>query len=237
MSRTNLGRFPNGTAALALLLVCAVLLAGAPRVNGAIITYSSRAAFDAAFPAANFEGWDTFAAGTQFPDGSTTNGITYNSSGPAAAVVDNNFFITSSPNGLGDRANPVGVGGFFGATQTMTFTFSQELFAFGIDINTFATTNGAYTATTNNGDVIGSFFNPFPSATTGQFVGFFSTVPFSSVTIAPITGFTYTLDSLRSVPTPEPTSLVVFGLAGACGLLGYARWRKRPQRPDLPPAG
>ncbi len=199
---------------IALVTSGLVFVSTAP---AAIVTYTNRAAFDAAFANANRENWDGFANGTVIPNGTTVNGITYNSSF-GDALVTNQFAATTNPNTLGQSAD-----GFFFPEDAMTFTFSRPLSAFGIDINTFATDNGAYTATTNNGDVISSFFDPFPGFGTGQFIGFFSTVPFTSVTITasdPVNGVSFTLDTLRAQVVPEPATLAVFGLmaAGAFGV-------------------
>ena len=196
------------------------------------ITFASRAAFDAAFPGASIENWDAYAAGTTFLNGSTNNGITYTSS-TGDAVVENGFLFTTAPNGLGRTGQGQGQGvDFFSGTDAMTFGFAAPLFAFGIDINTFDTTAGGYTATTNTGEVINSVFNPFPGAGTGEFVGFSSTTPFTSVTIAAPGGFDYTLDTLRDVPAttaavPEPASLTLLGM-GLSGVVA-ARRRRRSQ--------
>jgi hypothetical protein len=204
------------------VLVTGILFGIVAQPEAAIMTFASRAAFAAAFPGATVENWDSYPAGTIFPDGSTTAGITYNSSA-GNALVTSNFLALSAPNGLGDTS-----AGFFGGNDSITFSFGSPLSAFGISINTFAMTNGAYTATTNLGDVGASFLNPFPGATTGQFVGFSSTLPFTSVTIAPASGVTYTLDDLRyqsSAPIPEPATLSLVGLGIGGGLA--ARRRRR----------
>jgi hypothetical protein len=205
-------------------LVACIVICVASSARGSIMTFASRAAFDAANPTAIIENWDAFAAGTTFANGSTVNGITYNSS-TMVAVVTNAFVTSTSPNGLG--RTPIN---FFDNGDTITFTFTTPVTAFGIDINTFATAAGSYTATTNLGDVALSVFDPFPSAPfgTGQFVGFTSDTPFASVTIAEVTGFTYTLDTLRRVPSgstgaiPEPYALLVWGGLAACASI-YAR--------------
>ena len=202
----------------------AICFAAVPvAAHAVIIPYASRAAFDAAFPGSVVENWDGFAAGTVFPDGTTANGITYTSSA-GNAVVTNVFATTTSPNGLGDTS-----AGFFASADTILFGFSNPRSAFGVDINTFAEVSGAYTATTSGGDVVGSVFNPFPGVSTGQFVGFSSDSPFSSITIAAASGFTYTLDTLRATSAvPEPGSLALLGAALAS--IGFIRRRKKGGR-------
>jgi len=209
----------KGLKAFPIACAIALLVIAAP-ASATTIPFASRAAFDAAFPGAIYETWDSYAAGTTIANGGTLKGITYNSSA-GIAVVQNNFLNSTPPNGLG--RTPIN---FFDSADTIQFTFGTPLTAFGIDINTFATASGAYTATTNNGDVVGSFFNPFPGAGTGQFVGFSSTVPFTSVTIATPAGSTYTLDSLRAVPVPEPATIALLG-TGLAGALAARRRRSR----------
>jgi hypothetical protein len=155
------------------------------------------------------------------PNGSTVNGITYASSQGSALVTDA-FFVTTIPNGLGQSSD-----GFFEGFDTITFTFAGPAVAFGIDINTFATAPGAYTATTNTGEVGPSVFNPFP--TTGQFIGFSTNVPFTSVTIASPADVSYTLDTLRLVrvtaTVPEASPVLFGGLAAA--VIGCGAWLRR----------
>lgn len=202
--------------ALPLLGLFAVATSG----SAAVIPFGSRAAFDAAFPGAVRENWDGFANGTVFLDGTGANGITYNSSA-GNALVTNAFLNTTNPNGLGDTT-----AGFFQAADSITFTFTGAVRSFGIDINTFAAIPGAYTATTDLGNVIGSFFDPFPGFSTGQFVGFSSDSSFSSVTIAAAATTqpqSYTLDTLRAVAAvPEPATAALLAL-GLLGIGGFAR--------------
>lgn len=198
-------------------VVTLAFMLSASAAQAAIVSYGSRAAFDAAFPGAAVEGWDGYGTGTIFPNGSSSAGIAYNSSS-GDAIVTAVFLPSTPPNGLGNTTL-----GYFGSSDTMTFTFASPVSAFGIDINTFATADGAYSATTSLADIVDSVFDPFGGGGTGQFVGFSSNLPFTSVTIAPTAGFSYTLDTLRDVPLPEPGSL---SLLATC-LAGLFAGRKR----------
>ena len=199
-----------------VLLVAGLLALAAP-ANAAIITYSSRAAFAAGVVGETIENWDSLADGTVI---AVLDGIIYTSS-TGSAVVTDAFLPLSPPNGLGRTPTE-----FFAAGDTMTFTFPTPISAFAISINTFATTPGAYSATTNLGDVIGSFYDPFVPSSTGQFVGFSSTIPFTSVKLAAETGFSYTLDDMNYLvaSVPEPASATLLGLAAAVAL--YRRRRR-----------
>jgi hypothetical protein len=61
-------------------LAILVLLANLSSAYAAVVEFASRAAFDAAFPGSIYENWEAYPSGTVFTDGSTVNGITYNSS-------------------------------------------------------------------------------------------------------------------------------------------------------------
>jgi hypothetical protein len=188
------------TAFVGAFLLCTVQPAAAIP-----IVFPNRAAFDATVPDHVVENWDAFLDGTIFPNGTTIDGITYTSSA-GDALVTSMFLTTTPPNGLGQSAL-----GFFAGTNTMSFAFDVALDAFAIDVNTFSSAPGAYTATTNTGEVIPSVFAPFPASGTGQFIGFSSSSPFTSVTIAAPGNVSYTLDTLRFSPIPEPASMLLVG--------------------------
>lgn len=195
-----------------LAAAVAVALVGlwSAAANAGIMTSGSRGAFDAAYPDAGVETWDSYIAGTTIANGSVVNGVTYSSSS-GVSVVTSTFLTTSGPNGLG--RTPIE---FFDPSDTITFSFGTAIKAFGIDVNTFDTAIGGYTATTNVGDVASSVFDPFPGYGTGQFVGFKSDAAFTSVSIAAPGGYSYTLDTMRFREVPEPAAATIlgFGLAG-----------------------
>ena len=120
----------------------------------------------------------------------TLDGVTYSASG-GNVIVTNSFLTSTSPNGIGSTSL-----GFFSPNEIVTFVFDEPITAFAIDVNTFATADGAYFAFLESGDFVSSVFDVFPGFTTGQFVGFLSDTPFSSVTIVGVAGFSYTLDTL-----------------------------------------
>jgi hypothetical protein len=202
-----------------------VLVLATAQAQAGIVGYTSRTAFDAAVPGASVEGWDTFPDGAVFTNGSTVNGITYNAS-IGNALVRDGYAYTTAPNILVETTYDN-----FGPYDTMTFSFVTPIRAFGIDIDTFAQTDKAYQVTTNLGDVALSGYDPFPTLTTGQFVGFISDAAISSVTIAlgpnpDLNNYNnFGLDTMRYQAVPLPPSVLLLG-SGLLGLAGFRRFRK-----------
>ena len=214
--RTNM----EATVRLKSLLLVTLVLGLGHTASAATISIFDRAAFQAAVSGGGVtqQDFDGFLDGTLL----VTDGAVNYSASMGTPVVTDTFLTTTVPNGLGSTSI-----GFFLPAETATFSFLAPITAFGIDINTFAPTEGAYQATLNIGDLVLSKFDVFPGAATGQFVGFTSDTPFSSVTIAALTGFSYTLDTLvygdARALVPEPASIGLLGL----GLMAWAVKRRR----------
>jgi hypothetical protein len=181
--------------------------------HAVLVEYNSRASFDAATGAvASVENWDSFADGHMFLPNTVTNGIAYGASNGNARVTGD-FFNTTNPNGLGRSGLR-----YFNFFESITFTFNTPMIGFGIDINTFDQVSGSHSATTDRGETASSFFDVFPTfPVLGQFAGFTTDTAFTSVTVAGLTGFTYTLDTMRFVPggkvVPEPATIALLGMA------------------------
>jgi hypothetical protein len=186
------------------------------------LTKYSRNDFDQAFPNSVLEDWDSQKQGTRINNGQTLNGITYNTSS-GAALVTTKFLPSTQPNGLGSISQ-----GFFTVGEIITFSFAQPLIAFGIDINTFSALDGAYIAILPDGTIASSIDDPFFDFqdSTGQFLGFSSSAPFSSISITSnyfVSSESFTLDTLRGVPSQQiPSPMMLPGLLG----LRFAAWKK-----------
>lgn len=212
------------------LTVCGLVMALSSAAQATTVVSVDRASFAAAVDGGTISGEDfeNIAVGTTLTG---LDGVSYSASGGDVVVTDA-FLTTTFPNGIGSTGS-IAAGAlepFFLESETATFTFDTAITAFAIDVNTFADTEGAYIATTNAGDVISSLFEVFPDSVTGQFIGFVADTSFTSVTIAAITGFSYTLDSLvfgdaaavvntgdvfgTEVPLPAALPLMIAGLGG-----------------------
>ena len=190
----------------------------------AVLLSLNRATFQASASALTSQTFDTLANGTLL---TTLNGVSYASS-VGTPVVTNSFLTSTAPNGLGRTGL-----GFFATTDVVTFTFANAISAFAIDINTFATAPGSYDVVLNNGDQVFSIFESFSGTSTGQFIGFTSDTPFTSVTLTSNSGSNaFTLDTLRyglrsavvgSVPEPSTWAMMLIGF----GAIGFSLRRGR----------
>jgi len=237
-------------ACASLASVIAFLLASSVASAATVQTFG-RSDFAAQPLAGNLQG-ETF---DDMPLGpiADTSPVTISAS-EGAVVVTSLFLTTSGPQGIGwgDRQ-------YFSAAQSVTFNFTIAISAFAIDINTYATENGAFMASFlpefgpglqdgqgggTGAGVAYSRFDPFPKRNSkgeflGQFLGFSSETPFRSVTLSKVSKGTFTLDSLQFLPEPAPVPVPVpvpvpAGLpllAAALVLMGATRsaWSARRQ--------
>ena len=194
-------RTTRATSVLVAVAATAPLIPPSARAD--IIVFQDRVAFAQALDGApslvkTVEGWDTYPAGTIFPDGSTVNGITYYVSA-GDALVGSGGLSLSPPHNLFETDCPeASTCSFRPLVDTFTFVFPQPILAFGITFSsTFAIDNGDYLLTTDRGDVIPSFFNPLsPGFPLGQFAGFIADEPFDSVTVSSTVNALYGMDDL-----------------------------------------
>jgi hypothetical protein len=122
-----------------LIAVLALTATLVPRLAHAVpIVFQDRVVFAQALDSEpsvvkTVEGWDTYPAGTIFPDGSTVNGITYNVSSSGDALVVSSGISLSSPNNLFMTNCPTApTCSFRPLVDTFTFGFPQAIRAFGI---------------------------------------------------------------------------------------------------------
>ena len=196
----------------------------ATSAEGAVLLSLDRATFVAASGSLSGQNFDALPAGTTL---TTVGPVTFGSS-VGTPVVTSQFLTTTSPNGLGRTTQ-----NFFSSTDAATFTFLNAISAFAIDINTFATAAGSFDVVLNTGDQAFSIFETFPRAGTGQFIGFVSDTPFSTVTLTANTGASFTLDTLLfgsraavvgAVPEPGTWAMMLIGF----GAIGGALRKRRP---------
>jgi len=207
-----------GAVAKSCLFLIAVAL---PAAQAAIIDSSmSRDVFQSAFAAGTLFGqnFDSLASGSTVR---MVNGVSFSAS-QGSDVVTSDFLATTPPNGLGSTPS-----GFFASTESATISFASPITAFAIDINTFAPTSGDYIAALDIGSSVTSRLVYFGGSSIGEFFGFTSDTPFSSVTISPAADegdhvrYPYTLDTLVfgeamnvSPATPEASTWALL----SCGL-------------------
>ncbi len=188
-------------------------------------SYQNRADFGAAVANPTIENFDGVPDQTTIANGTSFDGVVYSSSDPDLVVT--NLFVALSPdNTLGTGANQ-----YFLPGDSLTLTFQDPTYAFGVSFNALAT-GADYLITTNTGDTTTSFYDPFPGIQTGEFAGLTDTNAFTSVTISSLnSNQPFTLDDVtyvsRASAVPEGDSLLI--LAGGLLPLAALGYRGRLQ--------
>jgi PEP-CTERM motif len=209
-----------------VIVLAGLMLVPARRIEAAVTTYTSSAAFDSAI-----SGYSTFtenygglSAGTTISAGQTVDGITYTAftPGPLGTLLGGivtNQFNSFTGNSLGGNQNS-GQQYFFGG-DSVTVTFAAPVNAFGLFFNVNA----------NSGDY--GFSTSLGTATTGSatfdtrsfvFAGLVSTdATFTSATFFSTNTAvgSYNVPEIITASVPEPSGLCLLGL-GALGLIGYS---------------
>jgi hypothetical protein len=222
--------FRRGVMKIRVLLGCGFLLTLALDAGATTITYTSSAAFFAALAGGTVatETYEGLVLNSTITDGTTVNGITYDSF-PAGTDgrVDNLF------NRIGNQSlaleRPAGGSNFFNPGEGMTVTFPFAVNSVGIFFNVGVSPVNSLrvlTAVGNAGN--GAAYDQ----TTLYFVGLISdSATFNSATFQGIDGITtgFNLDNLSfgnavaAAAVPEPASLLLFGT----GVLALIRSRRR----------
>lgn len=196
-------------------------------------TYTDQASFLAALPGpANTLDFDSVAAGTLIPSGTTVGDITfnYNFGGVSMAVTDGNqfggggpFATTSPPNFLGtDDADILQDGDnfdlSFAPVNAIGMFFITADVMFDDDITLSAGGTSVALNTLDAGSDLGDGGIPY-------FLGIIDdTSPFAMASITTIGGgfFLYNVDDITTAVVPLPGALWLFG-SGLIGLLAFRR--------------
>lgn len=221
------------------LACCAALPLLVAQAHASVSTFTDLSAFNAAasgysgVAVIDFDSVATSLGAAAFTvSGTTAAGLTPSVSTSAPAGDPNFLWTTSGSSFLG--VNDAGNLGQLSSGDSVTFTFAQPVYSFGLyaiagsdtDTGDFSLTSSAHSF--NNGTQADALTDGHGSF--AYFMGFVATTPgegFTSLTLASDGShfFAYGIDDVRyasKLPIPEPTSVALL-LAGA-GIVG---WRAR----------
>ena len=212
-----------------ILAALAMLLGGVGQTQADVVLYTSESAFDAATTGLTTVDFNGIASSDSFVSYGTgplsLSGVSFTGNG-SMFVIDPGFYGYSYSNGgflTSDYSSP----------DIITATLPGGGFtAVGTDFGSLFSGGATFTITLSTGDT-------FTVSTSGSiefgtlgFVGFTSSTPITSITFSmPDTPNYNALDNFQfgtAVAVPEPTSVVVFGMATLAGAV-YCGWRRRKQ--------
>lgn len=197
-------------------LALAVGFVSATATQAAVFQYTDWTSFTAASGALTTENFDTYSGTVDLapstslgPFSVATNGVAQLRPGGDPYNVNGTEFLLAD------------ISGTTAAPGTLTFNFAAPILSFGAD---FFSLNNNVTRT--YATVGGVTFDPLPNSP--SFLGFVSTVPFSSLTFSnPMNGPNndrFGVDNVTfSSSVPVPGTLALFGLAAVAGVAASRR--------------
>ena len=229
----------HGFAGRAAAVMGFLLISGS--ATAALMSFTSKAAFDAAIvvlSGVQTVNFDSVPAGTTFPTGTGTAGITftYAIAGPSTLQVSNTFGTTSGSNYLG-LDNPDTA---FYLGDSFTINFGHTVHAIGLYLIAGNDAQAGDMLLSVAGGSVGNSAFPDTLVSDGQafYVGLLETDPalgFNSATISGVLSgdafLAFTVDDItfdggRAVPEPGTRGLLLLGLA-ALSAMRCALTRRR----------
>ena len=220
---------PTRTAVIApLALAC--LFAGGQIASASPIAYTTRAAFDAATTGLSTIDFDALNAGDIIASGSSVNGVEFvYDFGGFQMEIQGHLDTTSPLNSLGTDGDGTFVAG---DSFVMNFGTVQAIGMYLIAIDEIFAGDFSLSIAAGSGDNSATSIGSLPDGSQVYFLGLVDPDGFTSATLESLAGpqFLFNVDDIvtgqarQTTVAPEPSSLLLLGLAGAA-LVRRARYR------------